>query len=109
MLGPAHHPVLSPQERERIGVHESGHARLWLRVPGADPVNRVTITPRGQTLSVTYQRPAQDRHLQRGVPARPCRQHARRPGVGRGGVRGTLDPHRERPEASELVRQMAIL
>src|SRR5690606_3014679 len=42
--------------------HESGHAILGLLVPGADPVHRVTIVPRGQALGVTYQRPATDRY-----------------------------------------------
>ena len=35
---------------------------MGLVVPGADPVSRVTITPRGQALGVTYQRPAEDRY-----------------------------------------------
>ena len=34
---------MSPEERERIAYHEGGHAILSLVVPGADPVNRVTI------------------------------------------------------------------
>src|SRR5205823_14531667 len=42
--------------------HESGHAILGLLVPGADPVHRVTIVPRGQALGVTYQRPQTDRY-----------------------------------------------
>jgi cell division protease FtsH len=47
---------------ERIAYHESGHAILGLVVPGADPVHRVTIVPRGQALGVTYQRPDSDRY-----------------------------------------------
>ena len=34
---------MSPEERERISYHEGGHAILGLVVPGADPMNRVTI------------------------------------------------------------------
>src|SRR5690606_10549343 len=49
-------------DRERIAYHESGHAILGLVVPGADPVHRVTIVPRGRALGVTYQRPDADRY-----------------------------------------------
>jgi cell division protease FtsH len=53
---------MSRQDRERIAYHEGGHAILGLLVPGADPVHRVTIVPRGQALGVTYQRPDADRY-----------------------------------------------
>jgi cell division protease FtsH len=53
---------MSPSERERVAYHEGGHTVLGLLMPGADPVNRVTIMPRGQALGVTYQRPEDDRH-----------------------------------------------
>ena len=62
VLGPERSLILSPEERERIAYHEGGHAILGLLVPGADPVNRVTIVPRGQALGVTYQRPESDRY-----------------------------------------------
>ncbi|NLD68084.1 MAG: ATP-dependent zinc metalloprotease FtsH [Limnobacter sp.] len=62
VLGPERALVLSDEERERIAYHESGHAILGLVVPGADPVHRVTIVPRGQALGVTYQRPTEDRY-----------------------------------------------
>src|SRR6266851_1441055 len=62
VLGPARNLVMSPSERERVAYHEGGHTILGLLVPGADPVNRVTIMPRGQALGVTYQRPEDDRH-----------------------------------------------
>jgi cell division protease FtsH len=62
ILGPARHLFMKPEERERVAYHEGGHAILGLLVPGADPVHRVTIMPRGQALGVTYQRPEDDRH-----------------------------------------------
>jgi cell division protease FtsH len=62
MLGPERPILLSRDDRERIAYHESGHAILGLVVPGADPVHRVTIVPRGQALGVTYQRPSTDRY-----------------------------------------------
>jgi len=62
VLGPARPILLSHTDRERIAYHEGGHAILGLVVPGADPVHRVTIVPRGQALGVTYQRPDSDRY-----------------------------------------------
>lgn len=62
VLGPERPLLLSRADKERIAYHEGGHAILGLVVPGADPVNRVTIVPRGQALGVTYQRPASDRY-----------------------------------------------
>ena len=61
-LGPARPLLLSSSDKERIAYHEGGHAILGLVMPGADPVNRVTIVPRGQALGVTYQRPDSDRY-----------------------------------------------
>jgi cell division protease FtsH len=62
VLGPERPLLLSRHDRERIAYHEGGHAILGLVVPGADPVHRVTIVPRGQALGVTYQRPDSDRY-----------------------------------------------
>jgi cell division protease FtsH len=45
-----------------VALHESGHALLGLLLPEADPVQKVTIVPRGQALGVTYQVPLDDRH-----------------------------------------------
>ncbi|HEY3117222.1 MAG TPA: cell division protein FtsH, partial [Chloroflexota bacterium] len=61
-LGPARHLLMAPEERRRVAYHEGGHTILGLLVPGSDPVNRVTILPRGQALGVTYQRPQDERH-----------------------------------------------
>ncbi|HOZ21566.1 MAG TPA: ATP-dependent zinc metalloprotease FtsH [bacterium] len=62
VLGPERPILLSSADKERIAYHEGGHAVLGLLVPGADPVNRVSIVPRGQALGVTYQRPDSDRY-----------------------------------------------
>lgn len=62
VLGPERPILLSRTDKERIAYHEGGHAILGLVVAGADPVNRVSIVPRGQALGVTYQRPDSDRY-----------------------------------------------
>ncbi len=61
LLGTERKLILSDVDRERIAYHESGHALLGLLVPGADPVKKVTIVPRGQALGVTLQSPVDDR------------------------------------------------
>jgi cell division protease FtsH len=62
VLGTARGIVLSPGERERTAFHESGHALLGMLTPGADPVRKISIIPRGQALGVTYQAPQADRY-----------------------------------------------
>ena len=62
VLGPVRALLLNPADRERIAYHEGGHAILGLVQPGADPVKRVTIVPRGQALGVTYQQADEDRY-----------------------------------------------
>jgi cell division protease FtsH len=62
MLGAARRIVLSPQERERSAYHESGHALLGMLQPGADPVRKVSIVPRGRALGVTFQSADADRY-----------------------------------------------
>ncbi len=62
LLGTVRGIVLSPEDRARTAYHESGHALLGMLTPGADPVRRVTIIPRGRALGVTVQTPATDRY-----------------------------------------------
>ncbi len=62
VLGPERPLLLTSADKERIAYHEGGHVILGLVVPGADPVHRVTIVPRGMALGVTYQRPDNDRY-----------------------------------------------
>jgi cell division protease FtsH len=62
VLGTERKITLSRDERERTAFHESGHALLGMLVPGADPVRKVSIVPRGRALGVTFQSPASDRY-----------------------------------------------
>jgi cell division protease FtsH len=62
LLGTVRGIMLSPQDRERTAFHESGHALLGMLTPGADPVRKVSIIPRGQALGVTFQSPQVDRY-----------------------------------------------
>jgi cell division protease FtsH len=49
-------------ERARTAYHEAGHALLGMLEPGADPVHKISIVPRGRSLGSTFQVPEQDRY-----------------------------------------------
>jgi cell division protease FtsH len=61
MLGSPRGILLSPADRERTAYHESGHALVGMLTPGADPVRKVSIIPRGMALGVTLSTPDADR------------------------------------------------
>lgn len=59
----AERPLVMPEEeRRRTAYHESGHALLGMLQPGADPVRKVTIVPRGRALGVTLSTPEADKY-----------------------------------------------
>ncbi|HEX8854771.1 MAG TPA: ATP-dependent zinc metalloprotease FtsH, partial [Thermoleophilaceae bacterium] len=62
VLGAARRITLTQEDRERTAYHESGHAVLGMLQPGADPVRKVSIVPRGRALGVTFQAPDVDRY-----------------------------------------------
>jgi cell division protease FtsH len=62
VLGTERRIVLSHEDRERTAYHEGGHAVLGMLQPGADPVRKVSIVPRGRALGVTFQSPQTDRY-----------------------------------------------
>src|ERR1700722_12042323 len=56
--------LLNPHEREVVAHHEMGHALVALSLPGVDPVQKVSLIPRGiAALGYTMQRPIEDRFL----------------------------------------------
>ncbi len=54
--------IISEEEKKVTAYHEAGHALVAVLVPGADPLHKVTIIPRGMALGVTQQLPVDDRH-----------------------------------------------
>jgi len=60
MLGSPRGILLSPADRERTAYHEAGHALVGMLTPGADPVRKVSIIPRGMALGVTLSTPDSD-------------------------------------------------
>ena len=60
LLGAPRGIVLSPIDRERTAYHEAGHALVGMLTPGADPVRKVSIIPRGMALGVTLSAPDND-------------------------------------------------
>jgi cell division protease FtsH len=72
VLGAERRLVLSPEDRRRTAYHEAGHALIGMLTPGADPVRKVSIIPRGAALGVTHSAPDADRfnYDERGLLAR---------------------------------------
>ncbi|MFM9443471.1 ATP-dependent zinc metalloprotease FtsH [Streptomyces acidiscabies] len=59
----AERPLVMPEEeRRRTAYHEGGHALLGMLQPGADPVRKITIVPRGRALGVTLSTPDADKY-----------------------------------------------
>ena len=54
--------ILSDEEKRNTAYHEAGHALVAAMTPGADPLHKVTIIPRGMALGVTMQLPIDDKH-----------------------------------------------
>jgi cell division protease FtsH len=61
VLGAERKVMLTEDDRRRTAYHESGHAIVGMLTPGADPVRKVSIIPRGQALGVTFSAPDADR------------------------------------------------
>jgi cell division protease FtsH len=64
-LGAPGAALLNEDERYTVSYHEAGHALVALLLPQADPVLRITITPRGRSLGVTQFRPLDERRTYR--------------------------------------------
>ena len=54
--------VISEKEKRTTAYHEAGHALVAYKIPGTDPIHKVTIIPRGRALGVTQQLPKDEQH-----------------------------------------------
>ena len=61
VLGAERQIMMTPADRRRTAYHEGGHALVGMLTPGADPVRKVSIIPRGMALGVTFSAPETDR------------------------------------------------
>ncbi len=62
LMGIEREDVIKDEEKEVIAYHEAGHAILARILPGADPLEKVSIIPRGRSLGATEQIPVEDQH-----------------------------------------------
>ena len=54
--------IISDEEKRTTAYHEAGHALVAKLLPGADPIHKVTIIPRGMALGLTQQLPMDEKH-----------------------------------------------
>jgi cell division protease FtsH len=54
--------ILTDRDKQTTACHEAGHALVAWMLPGADPVHKVTIIPRGRALGLTMQLPLEERN-----------------------------------------------
>jgi cell division protease FtsH len=54
--------IISDEEKRTTAYHEAGHTLVAKLIPGADPIHKVTIIPRGRALGLTQQLPIDERH-----------------------------------------------
>jgi cell division protease FtsH len=63
MMGAERRSMIIPLEERRItAFHEAGHTLVAKMIPGADPIHKVTIIPRGRALGITQQLPVDEKH-----------------------------------------------
>jgi len=62
MMGTVRSLAIRPEEKHRLAVHEAGHTAVAYFTPGADPLYKVTIIPRGHALGGTHMLPEAERH-----------------------------------------------
>ncbi len=124
ILGTERQVVMTDEDRRRTAYHESGHALVGMLTPGADPVRKVSIIPRGRALGVTLSTPETDRfNYERDELDRPDQGRPRRTRCGEGRVRrphdrrgvGHPEPHAGRAQygrplgMSEAIGPIAVV
>ena len=62
ILGAERQVLMTVEDRRRTAYHEGGHALVGMLTPGADPVRKISIIPRGMALGVTFSAPDADRY-----------------------------------------------
>jgi cell division protease FtsH len=62
VLGAERQIMIGPEDRRRTAYHEAGHAIVGMLTDGADPVRKISIIPRAQSLGVTFSAPEADRY-----------------------------------------------
>ena len=62
LMGIEREDLINEEEKAVIAYHEAGHAMMSMLLPGADPLEKVTIIPRGRALGATEQIPEEDRY-----------------------------------------------